>query len=157
MREIKFRAWDVANEYMVYAVDEPVSRMDDTLNYLFTQFEEGDYGIIPEGEGERLPLMQYTGLKDKNGKDIYEGDIVKTMGYPFYGEYVGEDAKPESERVELNYLGKVGIDPDGAYYDLEAVSSRVRGSACGGALSDIGDALEIIGNIHENPELLEKR
>jgi uncharacterized phage protein (TIGR01671 family) len=133
MREIKFRAWDAANEYMVYAVDEPVSRMDDTLNYLFTQFEEGDYGMIPEGEGERLPLMQFTGLKDKNFVEIYEGDIVKSWGWGILG-------------------WEVYWNEDHAQFCL------TQGEEIQPTLKDFlrGDRSEVIGNIHENPELLEK-
>ena len=73
--------------------------------------------------------MQYTGLKDKNGKEIYEGDIVKCHDHP---------TDVDSATGEVYYQ-------QGAY--------RVKDTIC--ALADFGTAwTEIIGNIHETPELL---
>ena len=65
MREIKFRAWDKENEVMIY----PKGILFDGRVVNFS------CGILEPFEG--YELMQYTGLKDKNGKEIYEGDIVK--------------------------------------------------------------------------------
>ena len=73
MREIKFRAWDKEKNLMVYDFDQesaekwglPLGR--DIHKMVF------NVGLINDS------LMQYTGLKDKSGKEIYEGDIVKTQ------------------------------------------------------------------------------
>jgi len=72
MREIKFRAWE--KDKMVY---------EDDLFYI-------EYGAVMNQDNNWI-LMQYTGLKDKNGREIYEGDVVKEE---FYG-YILEVKLPE--------------------------------------------------------------
>lgn len=77
MREIKFRAW--------------FSKEPDWCNQLFYSDEEGQLGdwfseCLHEGDAI---FMQYTGLKDKNGKEIYEGDVLKI----FEGKYVVRDMR----------------------------------------------------------------
>jgi len=64
MREIKFRAWSIKENEMI-----------------------NDVFVVDTRTQHLMPLMQYTGLKDKNGKEIYEGDICREV---FQGEYVGE-------------------------------------------------------------------
>ncbi|OAJ75303.1 hypothetical protein AYJ08_05195 [Brevibacillus sp. SKDU10] len=73
-------------------------------------------------------LRQYTGLYDKNGKEIYEGDIVLSRSEPATGT------------VEFSY-GSIIVDWHGPDID---------------DLRDYHEFLEVIGNIYENPELLEK-
>lgn len=124
MREIKFRAWhEKAEEYC-----------EGSIANMFNWLEDGQPVVIE----------QYTGLKDANGVEIYEGDIVTSEEYPFYSDGL------------LNYVGVVGIDEDGVYYDLKVVSDRVAGRACGGNLSEL-EGREVIGNIHQNPELLSQQ
>lgn len=94
-------------------------------------------------------IGQYTGLKDKNGKDIYEGDILRGDEYPF------------NCNGEENYLAVVvWADNVCGFYIItrKKPNSTVRGISHGNwnelEEEDI-KSFEVIGNIHDNPELLE--
>ena len=108
MREIKFRAWDGEGFY---------------------KWEHLRL-VSPVEWGNDLILQQFTGLHDKNGKEIYEGDIMTQFWNPFN--------KPLEEIKEI---GEVSITPD-------------RGVLVGGKPIWLHDGAEVIGNIYENPELL---
>lgn len=116
-REIKFRFWDKVEKKMIY----PANSFPN-LDYLhFEDIERRGWGE------EEFGSMQFTGLKDKNGKDIFEGDIIKVNGRNM--EVFFEDG----------YFGW-GRQHDGKY-----------------SFDPLGDEkIEVIGNIYENPELLSK-
>lgn len=137
MREIKFRVWDKQNITM--------------HNWEEISIEK-DQVFISDGDlyktMDQIELIQFTGLKDKNGKEIYEGDIVVCDRYPFYRD---------DELKELNYVGEIFWFEDNVGWglDFHVVGDRVLGCACGGGLDEYIDAgMRIIGNIYENPELL---
>ena len=117
MREIKFRVWDGDR---VHIVD-------------LYWFEEGGVREWPvksfSSEYEDIVLMQYTGLKDKNGVEIYEGDVVRNL----------------STTKQQQYRKRVVT---WAQYSRRGVGFNV-GATYGGAVT-----LEVIGNIYENPELV---
>lgn len=143
MRDIEFRAWHPERSEMVYFDPEKASRDE----YISCHFFELMAGIHETGQG----LMQYTGLKDSKGVKIFEGDVIESKEYPFYGDAL------EFKYDELNYLGVVGIDHDGSFYELIRVSERVSGRACGSCLSDINNECYVIGNIYEHPHLIENK
>jgi len=128
MREIKFRAWDKRNRKMLYNVDPDKIYMG--LNGKLYN------GLNGENISDDFVLMQYTGLKDMNGKEIYEGDIVKkelTDGFKLWNEV--EDP-----------IGKVFYE-NGCFY----VGRKFK-IALGGVIK-----CEVIGNVYENKKLLEAK
>lgn len=130
MREIKFRAWD-EKENKIRKVTK-INWFDECVEC--DEHPNGDYIRLPL---EKANLMQYTGLKDKNGKEIYEGDILTCEG--------GYEA-PEGEEVCQ--------DVSQVYWDNDLLQFRVQ-CRCGDFWSlEEYDYEEIIGNIYQNPELL---
>lgn len=138
MRKIKFRAWDKERKEMIYIEGEAHILINAT-----GYSESISCYIVPATND----VMQYTGLKDKNGKEIYEGDTVKgdfwignDIGVVKFGEHsiiVGHDDVLDSS---------IDTDAYGYYISLEDREEF--------PLVDT-DELEIIGNIYENPELKE--
>lgn len=116
-REIKFRAWDTDEKYMYFP---DLYKLSNYPSYRFT-------------------LTQYTGLRDKNGKEIYEGDIVVGVG------------KTKDNNWQIKRKPKVVewvSSKNGTGFNIVASPEDYADKTC--------MRTEIIGNIYESPELLTK-
>lgn len=144
LREIKFRAWDMKYEQMCFVTSMfwPIKKrngFDIVEGYGLPNSPYRDITIT-----ELNPLMQYTGLKDKNGEEIYEGDIVEvnkgwsTGGYNSIGDY--------EPPTEIKYLRKVVWKETGLDWNGIVSGSTLCANNC--------KYFTVIGNIYENPDLL---
>lgn len=151
-REIKFRVWNEKDKCFIYYLPFDLSSIcgrggysNHNIYYWFSsnikenpkKCEIKHFNI-----NEETIFQQYTGLKDKNGKEIYEGDIVKS-----HGDSMGElfNSLPKYEKGEIMWLR-----------EAFCICGSENGSANLDEYTDCGccnTKLEIIGNIFENPDL----
>ena len=140
-RPIKFRAWSKKSQTMIQVTG-------------YWWEEEGcNSENLAEGFSyDKYVLMQYIGLKDKNGKEIYEGDIlIAEIGKTYFRPYESYETalvvwSPFGKGFVMDTSGRHGIGDEkyGDYYPILKWDSQERVSYM------------IIGNIFENPELLKK-
>ena len=137
MREIKFRAWFEGHMYEVAKFDwwgDPDQATCDMVRKSLT--EDGNVEEIFEVYLHEVELMQYTGLKDKNGEEIYEGDIVafedSDGGYEYLDLAVNTGIVEYGE-LRFYFTNLIAVDMDDFY---------IKDGRC--------DDIEVIGNIYEN-------
>ncbi len=137
MKKIKFKAYSKSNnkmfdnELLENAADGLYNIAKSKLLEMgyFAQAEDLERGVYLPTKDDDLVFMQYTGLKDMDGVDIYEGDI---LDYGMYGKFKVVFNKASFKVQKLGFS-------DGYLYLLE---------------SCFLDEIEVIGNIYENPELI---
>lgn len=129
-REIKFRAWDYDTNTMIYP--------DSELETIFC-FDKVGLSVY-HNNGQELSsfeLMQYAGLKDKNGKEIYEGDILYHNEYYWLVKH-GEYKYHTYDSTDITSYGLIFEN-----YNF-------------GETNNFNSNWIVVGNIYENPELLEE-
>lgn len=141
MRELKFRAWDKQRNRYVgdgevvfksYGSEASVVVCPNSQDYI------GDICHDEYVDDGRFVIEQYTGVKDKNGKEIYEGDILWWEHYyGMTGENIETTAKVYWEEKDASFVVGDWFEPLGPLV--------------------VEDKVEVIGNVHENPELIEEK
>lgn len=165
MRDIKFRAWDNVKDRMYYCGEESDVNFEITsIGIMATDITENEDHFK---KLEHLKYMMFTGLKDRNGIEIYEGDIVINTGKwflharRFYSNQVGTGYGQSEKMVVVK--GKAGIElrciedfirhkdgnfaPNG-YFHKPYVDNYTAWN--------LQSTLKVIGNIYENRELLKE-
>lgn len=138
--KLKFRAWYVLAEEMINEIlmisfvrKEIIGKFSDGSTSVPLKFED-------KQNGEDVILMQSTGLKDKNGKEIFEGDIITN----------GKDVMCMKRHNTLGFY----VEQKG---EVQFIADEVVLEEFEEDAKEIADSIEIIGNVYENKELLEEK
>lgn len=134
MRDIKFRAWNNENEYMITSKQGVFTALQSCMN--ITRQDDGYYnnGDLLKPNKGKYTLMQFTGLYDKNGKGIYEGDIISNGTEKCLVVWIKEQAG----------------------FMLKLLNEEFENEEWTNPMIDLRKDDEVIGNIYDNKNLLEE-
>ncbi|MEO9257052.1 MAG: YopX family protein [Crocinitomicaceae bacterium] len=137
-REIKFRAWDIVGLKMIQ-------------DFIKVN-EEGHFISHHEHNTEHIP-MQFTGLNDKNGKDIYEGDIVNILYTDWPSKSISDSRTLEQYLTDISSVGVVKYNKN--RFEIEMFSTKYSENYFSSIDYGKHGFIKVVGNIYENPELME--
>lgn len=146
-REIKFRAYSKSRNRYLGKGDTLIYRHEvglDGSRWWASLVERQDHA------DEDIIVEQYTGLKDKNGKELFDGDVVKYL-----------DTCCHLVIAKVKWFERFNMDDEGepsiiaGFMLCDGTIVDVSNGELNKAIDELKDSFEIIGNIHENPELLE--
>lgn len=129
MKIPKFKVWD-KNLGKMFSV----GIIDYTIHSVY--IKQPFFDLYSERDFDKVELLQFTGLKDKTDKEVYEGDIVR-----FYDDY---DEEYIATVVFIAPLGSYGVEWEGFQFSFDEVNEYY------------SKDIEVIGNMYMNPELIEK-
>lgn len=129
MKKVDFKAWDTKRKMFTnFMINDNMFKFMDKVTGVWFR----------DDEQKRFKLLQNTGLKDKNGKEIYDGDILKIQNSDFY-----------SKKITDKYIGQVCFSRGGFF----VLTDGHHTDFCLWGKSTA--TMEVIGNIYENADLLE--
>ena len=144
-REVKYRAWDGTRWFHVISLHFLAKGVyiegwtDDSKH-----FAAGFVGDVFKA------LVQFTGLKDSKGVEIYEGDVVRSRG-TFISRTPQQKEVRGADVVQTDEIGVITWDEEGADYNLSQLDNQ---TIEGFPLLDA--RYEVLGNVHQTPSLLEE-
>ena len=131
----KFRSWVENIRHPEFSFMQYAPEFNGEINKIFENDGEIQHGV-------KVSYMQSTGLKDKNGVEIYEGDIVQSTWYDV-------DNNPYNKKGEITFVGAQYVIVYDSQFDVETGEITYDAHSL-----TYAEDVEVIGNIYENPELL---
>lgn len=147
MREIKFRVWNPGGSNMLYDIDNVFECLKQQIKFDNSMPDRGFIAAY-DHKGDGMEWMQFTGLKDKKEKEIYDGDILEIRTESGRIERFKVEWGIHRREMKSGYtvdIPSFAFVSDDGTATFPIVNNYVNGH-------DL-NIIEIIGNIHENPEL----